>query len=65
MIPLYKTIAMDPPWMETGGGKIKRGADKHYPVVPTRTLPDVIRQSGMFTPDVEEGCSLWMWPPRP
>ena len=26
----YKTIYADPPWNETGGGKIKRGADKHY-----------------------------------
>lgn len=26
----YKTIIMDPPWNETGGGKIKRGADRHY-----------------------------------
>jgi len=21
----YKTLYIDPPWMETGGGKIKRG----------------------------------------
>lgn len=27
----YKTIYMDPPWAEQGGGKIKRGADRHYP----------------------------------
>lgn len=26
----YKTIYADPPWQESGGGKIKRGADKHY-----------------------------------
>lgn len=61
MIPLYKTILMDPPWMERGGGKIKRGADRHYPLIKTRDLPGVIKGSGMFTPDVEEGCSLWMW----
>lgn len=61
MITLYKTILMDPPWQESGGGKIKRGADRHYPLVPTAKLPDVIRGSGLFTPDVEEGCSLWMW----
>jgi N6-adenosine-specific RNA methylase IME4 len=23
----------DPPWPEVGGGKIKRGADRHYPVM--------------------------------
>jgi len=26
----YKTIYLDPPWPEYGGGKIKRGADRHY-----------------------------------
>ena len=26
----YKTIYIDPPWEENGGGKIKRGADRHY-----------------------------------
>ncbi len=25
----YKTIYADPPWPEVGGGKIKRGADRH------------------------------------
>ena len=26
----YKTIYLDPPWEEKGGGKIKRGCDRHY-----------------------------------
>lgn len=26
----YQTILADPPWPERGGGKIKRGADRHY-----------------------------------
>lgn len=30
---LYKTIMADPPWPEHGGGKIKRGADRHYPLM--------------------------------
>lgn len=29
----YKTIYIDPPWKEHGGGKIKRGADRHYPLM--------------------------------
>ena len=29
----YKTIYADPPWWESGGGKIKRGADRHYPLI--------------------------------
>lgn len=34
----YKTIYADPPWMEQGGGKIKRGADKHYPLMKTKDI---------------------------
>jgi N6-adenosine-specific RNA methylase IME4 len=29
----YGCIIADPPWPEVGGGKIKRGADRHYPVM--------------------------------
>lgn len=34
----YGTILADPPWMERGGGKIKRGADRHYPLMHTRDI---------------------------
>lgn len=30
----YRTIVADPPWLERGGGKSKRGADRHYPLMP-------------------------------
>ncbi|MDP1824923.1 MAG: MT-A70 family methyltransferase [Archangium sp.] len=29
----YGTILADPPWQESGGGKVKRGADRHYPLM--------------------------------
>ena len=35
---LYKTIYADPPWMETGGGRIKRGADRHYDLMKTHEI---------------------------
>ena len=31
----YEIIYADPPWMEQGGGRIKRGADRHYPLMKT------------------------------
>ena len=34
----YKTIYADPPWWESGGGRIKRGADKHYPLMKTAEI---------------------------
>lgn len=37
------TVVWDPPWYEQGGGQIKRGADRHYPLVKTHDLPGVIR----------------------
>ena len=56
----HRTILMDPPWQERGGGRIKRGADRHYDLVPTKDLPRVIYSSGVFDPH-PEGCHLWMW----
>ena len=53
----YKTIVCDPPWPEQGGGKCKRGADRHYRLMrvseiaalPIRDLAD------------PTGCTLWLW----
>ena len=34
----YSTIYVDPPWPEFGGGRIKRGADRHYPLMSVREI---------------------------
>ena len=34
----YKTIYLDPPWEEKGGGKIKRGADRHYNLMSIKDI---------------------------
>lgn len=34
----YRTLYADPPWNEAGGGQIKRGADRHYPLMKTRDI---------------------------
>lgn len=34
----YRTLYADPPWLERGAGKIKRGADRHYPLMPTSAI---------------------------
>lgn len=59
---LQKTIVMDPPWTERGGGKIKRGADRHYPVMSVKQiLAELMEEdTAPFMPD-PEGCSLWLW----
>lgn len=55
----FSCILIDPPWMERGGGKIKRGADRHYPLVKTKEMPQIIYQSGVWRP--AENAHLWMW----
>ena len=49
----------DPPWPEYGGGRIKRGADKHYPlmsVIEIRKMADMV--DALCAP---EGCHLYLW----
>lgn len=53
----YKTIYMDPPWAEYGGGKIKRGADRHYPLMKTK---DIVKLPIKELAD-PNGCHIYMW----
>lgn len=53
----YKTIYIDPPWEEKGGGKIKRGADKHYKTMSVKEI------KALPIPRLADlnGCHLYMW----
>lgn len=53
----YRTIYVDPPWQETGGGKIKRGADRHYSLM---TLAE-IEALPIAQLAHSEGCHLYLW----
>lgn len=53
----YKTIYADPPWPERGGGKIKRGADRHYPLMTVEQIKALPVQR-LASPD---GCHLYLW----
>lgn len=53
----YKTIYADPPWMESGGGKIKRGADRHYDLMKTEAIK-ALPVRNLADP---EGCHLYLW----
>jgi len=53
----YKCILADPPWAERGGGKSKRGADRHYPLMSTKEITALpVRQLAD-----EGGSHLWLW----
>lgn len=55
----YRCILADPPWAETGGGKIKRGADRHYPVLATPEIIRVMLTAPAWRPAAD--CHLWLW----
>lgn len=54
----YKTIYADPPWNEQGGGKIKRGADRHYSLMKTK---EIIKMKDFINDITEENAHLYLW----
>lgn len=55
----FRTVNLDPPWLERGGGKIKRGADRHYGLMPTTQILDVVAECPLFY--FEENAHMFMW----
>lgn len=54
--PRYVTGLADPPWPERGGGKVKRGADRHYPLMSVRAICE-LPVARLFRPDAH----LYLW----
>tara|TARA_Y100001938_G_C8003610_1_gene386106 strand:+ start:341 stop:928 length:588 start_codon:yes stop_codon:yes gene_type:complete len=52
----YKTIYADPAWNESGGGKIKRGADRHYPLMKTKDICNL-----PIDKIADDNCHLYLW----
>lgn len=57
----YRTIYADPPWNEAGGGKIKRGADRHYPLMKTPEIIELMKEVLDGKVDQENGCHIYLW----
>jgi N6-adenosine-specific RNA methylase IME4 len=58
---MYSTILMDPPWYETGGGKIKRGAHsakppEFYELIEARSNGPYLE---MFARNGRDGWASW------
>jgi len=52
----YDIIYSDPPWKEQGGGKIKRGADRHYPLMTTKDI------MSLPVPEITaDNAHLYLW----
>lgn len=55
----YRCLLADPPWLERGGGKVKRGADRHYPLLKTPEIVRVMVTATQWRP--AKDAHLWMW----
>ena len=56
---MYKTIYIDPPWYERGGGKIKRGADRHYPLMKTEDI--IVYLKRILFEQIDDNAHLYLW----
>ena len=55
----YKTILADPPWYQRGGGKVKRGADRHYPILKEAQIKEIMYNQ--LVGKVEDDAHLYLW----
>src|SRR6185436_14618963 len=64
--PRFRCIQIDSPWPEHGGGKVQRGADRHYQLLDKpgcKTCPEilrVVRSSPLWRP-YPDGTHVWSW----
>ena len=57
---LYKTLYADPPWWEQGGGKIKRGADRHYELMKTNDIKKYLYENDIAS-RLGANAHLYLW----
>src|SRR3990167_220009 len=55
----YSTIVADPTWPEYGGGKIRRGANKHYSLISLDEIKSLEDQVKAWRSP--SGCHLYLW----
>lgn len=53
----YRTILVDPPWPENGGGG--RGASMHYKTVPYDGIAECVLRQKLFKPDWDFFLGVW------
>ena len=54
----YKTLYADAPWPEYGGGKIKRGADRHYPLM---SIKEIVGMAPFVKSLSDDNSHLYLW----
>ena len=56
----FACVVLDPPWNERGGGKIKRGADKHYPLMKLPQIKETVLKCAHYE-DIADNAHMYMW----
>ena len=55
----FRTVLIDPPWNQRGGGKIKRGADRHYGLMKEKEIQNAIDKQ--ISECMEKNAHMYMW----
>jgi N6-adenosine-specific RNA methylase IME4 len=59
--PTYSVLLLDPPWQERGGGRIKRGADRHYSVMSTARIETLLVDEWRIPERMLDPSVCFMW----
>jgi N6-adenosine-specific RNA methylase IME4 len=54
------TIVADPPWLERGGGRIQRGAGRHYSLMGADASV-LVMQEWMKSYEIAENAHMYLW----
>jgi N6-adenosine-specific RNA methylase IME4 len=57
----YGTILIDPPWAEYGGGRIKRGANRHYPLMSEDEIRRLLINYLIDEQRIGNPCHCYLW----
>jgi N6-adenosine-specific RNA methylase IME4 len=58
---MFGTVSLDPPWLERGAGKIKRGADRHYPLMKVGDILDLVSETPEWDQIATDAhCYMWV-----
>ena len=60
-IKKFNTLYADPPWMESGGGQIVRGAQRHYPLMKTEQIIKLEVEGIKVAWLAKENAHLYLW----
>lgn len=59
---MFRTVLLDPPWPERGGGRIVRGAQRHYSLINTKPeLLETIVTAEPWRQVNRGGAHIYMW----